>query len=66
MPEKVVNELNFRSYCSQRITHPEISPERWIAVFGDAVPEMERRYQEGLDSFAVKLFTEMSKEGFDA
>ena len=61
----LVNEI-FRCYCSQRIANPEIELETWALVFGDEVTEMERRYQRGLDNFAVKLFAEVSKEGFDA
>lgn len=41
----VIGELEFRSYVHQRMTFPEIAPERWALVFRN-VPEMEERYQK--------------------
>jgi len=52
------DELIYRSYCHQRMTFPEVPPERWALIY-DNVPVMEERY---LKTFIEKLFA----ENFDA
>lgn len=47
----VIDELTFRSYVHNRMTFPDVAPERWALIFSN-VPEMEERF---LKTFILKL-----------
>ena len=43
---KLISELTYVSYATQRDLAPEISPERWGKIYGpESVEQMEERYQ---------------------
>ena len=44
-PNQLVNELAYRNYRHNRELSPNITPERWNAVYGDATAKMEGWYQ---------------------
>lgn len=46
---EVVDELTYRSYVANRQNAPDISPERWKAVYGPSVDAMEEKYQASLN-----------------
>ncbi len=41
----IVDELTYRSYAANRQLSPEITPERWTAVYPNAL-SLEERYQQ--------------------
>lgn len=43
--DEVMDELNYRSYEAQRRRSPDVSPDRWVELYGEAVWDFERRYQ---------------------
>ena len=46
----VVDKLVYSSYRYNRQYSPEITPERWVRVFGAQAIEFEARYQAELDA----------------
>ena len=46
-PAGLVDELTYISYAHNRKLSPEVSSERWAAIYPNAAA-MERRYQEEL------------------
>jgi len=44
----LVDELIYHSYVYNRKLCPEIQPERWIAIFPNAI-ELEKKYQEEIN-----------------
>jgi len=51
----MTNELSYRSYAWNRMMFPEISPERWAAIYGPVVVDFEERF---LNTFIEKLKAE--------
>lgn len=50
----VIDELTFRSYAHNRRISPEISPERWAAIFGkEQVEAMENQFQGQVEPPAI-------------
>jgi len=44
--QELVGDLTFINYAVNRDLSPDISVERWKAVYGPSVYRMESRYQE--------------------
>ena len=42
----VIDRLIYKSYCYNRQRSPEISPDRWVKVFGFDTYLMELKYQQ--------------------
>ena len=45
-PTGLVDELTYATYTFNRQRSPDITPGRWKKVFGEAVTQLERRYQQ--------------------
>lgn len=43
-----IDQLKFGSYCYNRQRSPEISPDKYVVIFGYDTYLYERMYQEGL------------------
>ena len=48
-PIDIVDELTYRSYAHNRRLSPDVSPERWMAVFGEDAAQMEERFTNDED-----------------
>lgn len=44
----LISDLNYINYATNRKLSPEISPERWAAIYGSQSAEFEKRYQEAI------------------
>ena len=42
----LIGDLTYANYRWNRIRTPGISPKRWVAIYGEHVYTMERKYQE--------------------
>lgn len=62
MIEPIIDELTYRSYVHNRITFPDVAPERWALIYPN-VPDMERRY---LMTFVLALTAPEEREKYDA
>ena len=40
-----LDEADYRSYAYNRQRAPDITPERWMTIFGEHVTQMEERFQ---------------------
>jgi hypothetical protein len=43
--QEIIADLTYKSYAANRGYSPSISPERWAAIYGQEVYDMEARYQ---------------------
>jgi len=42
----LVSELDYQCYKYNRTISPDVSPDRWRAIFGNRVDNLEKRYQD--------------------
>jgi len=42
----IIDELTYINYKHNRQLSPEVTPERWVKVYGDNTLEMEKRLRE--------------------
>jgi len=44
--KQIIADLTYANYRHNRTISPEVTPERWVKVYGPKTMEMEKRYQE--------------------
>ena len=47
---ELIGELTYINYKYNRLRSPDISPERWKVVFGNAVDEIETRLTNEMEA----------------
>ena len=62
---RTIDELQYRSYATQRQYFPEVSPQRWAAIYSlsaDQLAYCEARFQHWLAQQELNQYIEVQAE----